>query len=275
MTPDGRYVLGDRTPKPLPLKSLPAPIARLVPTLLEYARLGPAPGPAARRRYAAHLRALKAFLAAMDKCDGELRPAIAPLIDRCSDLAASGGAAAGNLAVLLEELQALQSEHRKALRAVVASHSDLFRDLYRDRVPPIQTLGVYARETWPASAKLYTRFVDRCWYEHLRHRESDGPASLAGIDVVFIAPGRWPIGSNHVAAADRSGLPVVVLAGLEDGDAATSMPALKLDHGYRKEGRRVLRRPFSAVRLYQLVDKLHLRRLAGRAAEVPALTATG
>ena len=259
--------MGELRLQPVPFKTLPAPIIRLLPTIFTYVRLTAADnaevGPDVHQRYVAHLRALKAILAAVAQAAGLAPETVEPLVFRCDSMVKLRGAElAETLANLNEGLQAFYKANRKQLRDAITDAPDLYRELYRAEVEPKRILAVYAEETWAESEKMGTKLTDRCWYDHRRHCESEGMVWLDGIDVVLFAPGTRRISMNIEAAVTSAEIPLVVLAGWSKKDDPQNMAELRTEFWYRRSGHRVLHSPFAPVRLYQAIDTLHLRHLA-------------
>ncbi len=254
--------------KPIPFKSLPRHLLRPFPTLFEFARLTAADaevGSVARRRYVANLRALKAMLAVTTRGHELSSEAVEPLIHRCEAMVSLRGAElAAAFEPLMEGMQAIYEADRDAIKEAIAEDPDLYRELYRAEVKPIRVLAVYAEDTWDRSEKMGDKLVDRCWYDHWSHREGEGMVWLDAIDVVLFAPGKKSIGASIEEAVARAEIPILVLAGWIKQKDPQGMVELRLEHMYRTTGFNVLHGPFPPVRLYQIIDKLHLRHLARR-----------
>jgi hypothetical protein len=259
--------VGESMPKPIPLKTLPAPIARLLPTLFEYARQTVDPdidvGPDVKQLFVAHTRALNAFLTAMASDAGPASDTLAPFVSRCEPLASLRGSDLSfTLADLIVDLQAVYKEHHKHLRAAISSNLVVYRDLYRDVMTPKRIQAIFADETWGESESLGTKLTKRCWYDYQGHHENDGLTPLAEIDMVLYAPGQRPIQRNIEEAVAEARVPLLVLAGLGQGTDSPNMAQFRTTHRYRKLGHCVLVGSFVPVRLYQAIDGHYLRHLA-------------
>jgi len=259
--------VGESTPKPIPLKTLPAPIARLLPTLFEYARQTVDPdidvGPDVKRLFVAHTRALNAFLTAMVSDAGPARDDLTPFVSRCGPLAKLHGSDLSYaLADLIVDLQAVYKTHHKYLRSMISGSLDIYRELYRDVVTPKRILAIYTAETWGDSEALGTKLTKRCWYDYQSHHETDGLALLAEIDVVLFAPDQRPIQKNIEEAVAEARVPLLVLAGLGRGVDSQNMAQFRTIHRYRKLRHCVLQGSLVPVRLYQAIDGQYLRHMA-------------
>jgi len=267
--------------KSVPLKSLPAPFLRLIPTISEYARLtaarGAEVGPEVRERFTAHVRALQAFLTAVAQASERAAGAIEPLRQRCDAMVTLRGAElARSSAHLTKGLQAVYRSDRKVIRNSIAEAPDHYRELYTTEVRPLRILAIYAEEVWAESEKMGAKLTESCWYAYRRHRESAGLAWLDGIDIALFAPGQQPIRANIEEAVMGAQVPVLVLAGLKKHEDAGEMAELRTAFWYRRLKFRVLHAPFASVRLFRTIDVLHLRHLAwlhaaGRKAEAAVL----
>jgi len=262
--------VGESTPKPIPLKTLPAPI--------EYARQTIDPdidvGSDVKQLFVAHTRALNAFLTAMASDAGPARDTLAPFVSRCGPLARLRGSDLSyTLADLIVDLQAIYKAHRKHLRAAISGNLVVYRELYRDVVTPKRIQAIFADETWGESETLGAKLTNRCWYDYQGHHEADGLTPLAEIDIVLYAPGQRPIQRNIEEAVAEARVPLLVLAGLGQGAGSPNMAQFRTTHRYRKSGHCVLLGSFVPVRLYQAIDGHYLRHLAGLHA-MGGLTAT-
>ncbi len=251
--------------KPIPIKSLPAPLLRSTPTIFEYARITAEAevGSVVRRQFTAHLRALKAMLAVLVRGSDVSPLVVEPLIHRCESMSMLRGAElAASFTVLVEGLQTIYETDRKAVREALVGDPDLCREIFRAEVRPKRILAIYAEDTWDRSEKMKAKLVDRCWYDQRRFREGDGMVWLEDTDLVIFAPGKRSIAETIEEAVARAGLPVLVLAGWVKQADPQGMVELRLEHMYRQSGFDVLHGPFPPVRLYQTIDKIHLRHLA-------------
>jgi hypothetical protein len=253
--------------KSIPIKSLPSPLLRLLPVIFEYVRLtavdGTNVGPVARHLYVAHVRIFKTFLRTMAE-SAQLAPKVVePLTRRCDSLITLRGAdLIDTFSDLVEGVQSFYASDRKRIRDAVDAAPDLFRDLYLAATKPTRILAVYAEDTWAGSEKIESRLTDGCWYDHRPLCESEGVPRLDDVDVELLVPGQRPFRADIEGAVARSAVPVLVLAGSSKQRTQEDMMTRRTEYWYQRRGLRVLHAPFVPVRLYQVIDGLHLRHKA-------------
>jgi len=272
--------VGELKLSPIPLKTLPAPLIRLLPVICTYARLTVAEregsasklGPQVIQLYRAHVRALEAMFRAAADSAGLEPVAIQPLLQLSyclGDLRGQGLADA--YADLLAKWKALYEIHHDRLRKAMSENPGLYRELYWREVGRRNLLVIYSDETWAAAEKMGSKLSERCWYTCVQCRESEGAVWPAEVDVVLLVPGTRPIQASIERALERAETPVLVLAGLADANTANggldsnlehNMAVLRTEFRYKTCEYSVLHGPFAPVRLYQAIDKLYLHDLA-------------
>jgi hypothetical protein len=272
--------VGELKLSPIPLKTLPTPLIRLLPAICTYARLTVAEregsasklGPQVVKLYRAHVRVLELMLRAAADSAGLEPVAIQPLLQlgyRLGDL--RGQQLADAYSDFLAKWKALYEIHHDRLRKAMSENSELYRELYWREVGRRNLLVIYSDETWAAAEKMGRKLSERCWYSCVQCRESEGAVWPAEVDVVLLVPGTRPIQASIERALERAEKPVLVLAGLADTKAAKgeldnnlehNMAVLRTEFRYKTCQYNVLHGPFAPVRLYQAIDKLYLQNLA-------------
>ena len=135
---------------PFPIKGIPFPLLRPLPTIFGFGRLTigdpKAAFPEARRLFTAHLRAFKAILIATTRTTPLVPEVIRPILLRCNALNRSCGTDLwANMEAFEVELLGLINEHGRLIKEGAEAHQERLRELFRTETGPCKLATVFSR----------------------------------------------------------------------------------------------------------------------------------
>lgn len=259
---------------PLRAKDWVAPFMRPMPAIFTYARLTLRPGEGTAPELLGEFRRTVAALGGtLDAACHEVsipEEASRVIRRRCGTAAELRGQ---DLATALDricaDLVSLQRTYRRELKTLASNEAELFRELYRRTVRPKKIMVIYSGQTIDQSERIERKMTERCYYDYEAVGEDWVSARPRTADLVAFLPGERPIPANVLEMVEGCSVPTLILMGTDRATDAENMALLKTEHLYRKSGYSVLRSPFTPLRLYQTIDAILMRHLAGAGAAVP------
>jgi hypothetical protein len=266
--------MGTLITTPLRAKDWVVPFMRPMPAIFTYARLTLQPGEATGAQLADEFRSLVAALGGtLDAACHEVgipEEGSRVIRRRCTAAAELRGQdLAGALDRICADLVSLQRTYRRELKRLASNEAELFRELYRRTVRPKKIMVIFSGETQDQSERLERKLTERCYYDYEAVGEDWVSARPRTADLVAFVPGERPIPVNILEMVEACSVPMLILMGSDGAADAQNMALLKTEHLYRKSGYSVLRSPFTPLRLYQTIDAILMRHLAGAEAAVP------